>query len=476
MEKNPKATDDTWLGMWSSIWRTGPSWLHSEHTLARYVARPVASFLRVEYAGGLVLLAAAVVALVWANSPWSGGYEHLWNLEIGVRVGDFELVESLRNWVNDGLMVVFFFVVGLEIKYELVSGELKDPKTVVMPIAAAVGGMAVPAAIYYAVNAGGPGAHGWGVPMATDIAFALGIVALLGKRIPSPARIFLLTLAIVDDIGAIAVIAIFYTEDLSPGWLAVAGAMTLVVGAMRIRRFRSGYLYAPAGVALWLAVLESGIHATIAGVIMGLMMSARPLLDREQARAYAAQCRPSELTPTQLQKFRFLMKESVAPAERLEYTLHPWSSYVVLPVFALANAGIYLGGGVLADAVSSTVALGVVLGLVLGKSLGVTVFAWLAVRLGWGRLPDGTSRTMLVGLATVAGVGFTVSLFISGLAFSGDALLEEDAKVGVLGGSVVAAGLGAAILMWSTREAGKDASMRSEESAEAPAEPETRLT
>ncbi|NDL60439.1 Na+/H+ antiporter NhaA [Phytoactinopolyspora sp. XMNu-373] len=421
----------------------------SDRTLARLVGRPVAAFLRVEAAGGILLLIAAVTALVWANSAWSEAYEQLWTTEFTLRLGTFELSEDLRHWVNDALMALFFFVVGLEIKYELTCGELRDPRSAAVPIVAAFGGMAVPAAIYTAFNFGGAGAHGWGIPMATDIAFALGVLAVLGRRIPSSARVFLLTLAIVDDIGAISVIALFYTDELSLPWLGLALLGLLAVIALRRVRVWSLYVYILLGLFVWVATFQSGVHATIAGVVLGLLTPAEPLLDQEQARAYARESVPDRLGPEELRRYRFLLGESVSMAERLERALHPWSSYVVLPIFALANAGIDLRGGVLGEAVTSSVTVGVVAGLVLGKTLGVSLTAWIVVRLGWGRLPTGVSWLTMLGLAMVAGIGFTVSLFITGLAFGPGAAIADEAKVGVLAASVIAASLGALFLIFA---------------------------
>ncbi|MFW6033686.1 MAG: Na+/H+ antiporter NhaA [bacterium] len=430
------------------IWHTGPIWLASERPLARFVGRPVASFLRVEAAGGIVLLAATLIALVWANSGLSDAYEQLWSTEITFTFGPLDLSDDLRHWVNDALMALFFFVVGLEIKYELVCGELNDRRQAAVPIAAAIGGMALPAALYTAFNAGGDGSAGWGIPMATDIAFALGVLAVLGRhRIPSSARVFLLTLAIVDDIGAITVIAVFYTADVSLPWLGIA---VLAVGAtLWLRRVRvwSLSVYVVIGALVWLATYQSGVHATIAGVAMGLLAPARPLLDQGQARAYLRENSPDELDAEDVRRSRFLLGESIPVAERLEHALHPWSAYVVLPIFALANAGIDLGGGVLADALTAPVTAGVVIGLVVGKVVGITAAAWFAVRLGLGRLPNGLDWFVVSGLAMVAGIGFTVSLFITGLAFPEGSQLAADAKVGVLAGSVLAAAAGAATLV-----------------------------
>ncbi|MGH3345355.1 MAG: Na+/H+ antiporter NhaA, partial [Nocardioides sp.] len=431
-----------------SLWRLGPVYTESDRTLARLVARPVREFLRVETAGSVLLLAAAVVALVWANSPWSSTYEELWHAPITLDLGVLTREESLQHWVNDALMVVFFFVVGLEIKYELVHGDLRDPKTAALPIVAAVGGMAVPAAIYAVVVGGGDGSSGWGIPMATDIAFAVGVLGLLGRRIPAPARLFLLTLAIVDDIGAILVIAVFYTADLDLTWLAIAVGLLLVMVGMRLLRIWAVPAYLAIGALAWLATLESGVHATLAGVAIGLMTPATPLLTESVAREYTQEALADrELDADEVHRLRFLLSESVSIVERLQSRLHPVSAYVVLPVFALANAGVELGGGVLGDALDSAVALGIVLGLVLGKPVGIVLAAFLAVRLGLGRLPQHTDWRMLTGLGAVGGIGFTVSLFIAGLSFPAYPLLTDEAKVGILAGSVLSAAVGVALLL-----------------------------
>ncbi|HET7327953.1 MAG TPA: Na+/H+ antiporter NhaA [Nocardioidaceae bacterium] len=435
-----------------SIWRNGPIWMASDRRLARAVGRPIAGFLKVEAAGGIVLLIAAVAALVLANSPWSDAYQSFLHTEVDLTVAGLHLDGDVAYWVNDALMVFFFFVVGLEIKYEIVSGELRDPRRAAVPILAAFGGMIVPALIYTAFNAGSDGASGWGIPMATDIAFAVGVLGLLGRRIPSPARVFLLTLAIVDDIGAIAVIAVFYTSDLSMEWLAAAGVGVLAMVALRRVRVWSMSAYALIGVFVWLATYESGVHATIAGVVIGLLTPARPLLERDVAQNYAREAmQDGVIDADELNRYRFLLGESVSVAERLERRLHPWTSYVVLPIFAFCNAGIDLRGGVLADALTSTVTAGVAVGLVAGKIIGVSTASWLAVVTGIGRLPDRTSWGMLVGLAAVAGIGFTVSLFIAGLSFEEGSVAESAAKVGILGASLVAAILGSTLLILTTR-------------------------
>jgi NhaA family Na+:H+ antiporter len=441
------------MGTDDSVWRFGPVYTKSDRTLARLVARPVREFLRIETAGSLLLLAAALVALVWANSPWAAAYDDFWHTTITLDIGVLTLEESLQHWVNDALMVIFFFVVGLEIKYELVHGDLRDPKTAALPIVAAVGGMVVPAGIYALVVAGGEGSSGWGIPMATDIAFAVGVLGLLGRRIPAPARLFLLTLAIVDDIGAIVVIAVFYTADLDLVALAIALALLLVMAGMRLLRIWATWAYVVVGTLAWLATLQSGVHATLAGVAIGLMTPATALLEERVARGYAQEALADrELDADELHRLRFLLNESVSMVERLQTRLHPVSAYLVLPVFALANAGVALGGGVLGEAVGSAVGIGITLGLVVGKPVGILLASFLAVRFGLGRLPEDTGWRMIAGLGAVGGIGFTVSLFIAGLSFPGDELLTSDAKVGILAGSLLSALVGVAVLLLATRQ------------------------
>jgi NhaA family Na+:H+ antiporter len=453
-------------GLRDSLWRHGPVYTESDRALARLVARPVREFLRVEYASSVLLLAAAVIALVWANSPWSSTYEELWETHLVLDLGVLEIDESLQHWVNDALMVFFFFVVGLEIKYELVHGDLRDPRSAALPIVAAVGGMAVPAAIYALIVGGGEGSSGWGIPMATDIAFAVGVLGLLGRRIPAPARLFLLTLAVVDDIGAIVVIALFYTADLDLEWLAVAIALLLVMVVMRRLRIWALPAYVVVGALVWLATLESGVHATLAGVTIGLLTPARPLLEERVAREYAREAiADRELDADEVARLQFLLSESVPMVDRLQTRLHPFSAYVVLPVFALANAGVVLDGGVLREAVGSTIALGITLGLVVGKPLGIVLASLLAVRLGLGRLPDGTGWRMLTGLGAVGGIGFTVSLFIAGLSFPGEELLTSEAKIGILAGSLLSAVVGVTLLLLATRRVGTDSRPHGAESA-----------
>ena len=372
-------------------------------------------FVHVEVLSGIVLALATVVALVLANVA-TAGYEEFWHTSLKVGVGDLAIDETLQHWVNDGLMTLFFFVVGLEIKRELVVGDPRDRQTAALPVAAAVGGMVVPALIFVALNLGGEGIDGWAIPMATDIAFALAVLAIVGSKAPKELKLFLLTLAIVDDIGAIVVIALFYGEGIDLRWLAGTGAVIVVIVLMRLASLVHPAWYVLPGVALWVVTFESGVHATIAGVILGL------------------------LTPTGPVGGRQVLTD-------LEDTLHPWSSFLVVPVFALANAGVVLDRASLEAAVTGTVAWGVVLGLVVGKPLGIMTSSALAVRLRIGVLPAGVALRHLMGLSLIAGIGFTVSLFVADLAFAGELLGE--AKVAILAASVLAAA-GGSILVRST--------------------------
>jgi NhaA family Na+:H+ antiporter len=383
-------------------------------TVLPNAGRAVLEFLRTEAGGGVVLLAATVVALVWANSPWQDAYHDLWHHELVLGPGGWAVRESLGHWVNDAFMAVFFFVVGLEIKRELVRGELQDRRAATLPVVAALGGMVLPALLFWAVVRSGDAVAGWGIPMATDIAFAVGVLAILGDRVPRGLKVFVLTLAIVDDIGAILVIAVFYASGFDAGWLLGAAVMLALVVAARRLGVPWALAYIPLGVGAWYCTYRSGIHPTIAGVALGLLTPAGTIGGREVL-------------------------------EDLERRLHPWSSYVVIPVFALANAGVALGGEAIADAAGSRLTWGVILGLVVGKLVGIAGAAFAGARTGLGRFPDGVGVRHLVGAGAVGGIGFTVSLFITGLAFESEAL-QAEAKMGILAGSLVAALLGAAVL------------------------------
>ena len=431
------------------------TWIHSDRMIPTRFVRPIVAFTETEAAGAIVLLAATVLALIWANSAWGDSYFAFWENHIVIDVGGFHFDESLKHFVNDGLMAIFFFVVGLEIKRELVVGELNSVKKAALPAVAAIGGMIVPALIYFTfVATSGPAdaIAGWGIPMATDIAFSVGVIALLSTRIPIGAKLFLLALAIVDDIGAILVIAVFYTDDLAFIWLIVAG-LTLAFMALASRvGIRAGIFYLPLALLAWYGFLESGVHATVAGVIMGLMVPARAYYSdthfREMAGKILRRWDRDKDTPTaharldqDALELAAIAKESVSPLERWEHSLHPWSSFLIIPLFALANAGVRFVGVDILGAVFSPVALGVSVGLIVGKPVGIATATWLGLKLRLGQLPDNTTFTHVFGLAMLAGIGFTVSLFISELAFRSSAsahLFSDEAKIGIFVGSIVA--------------------------------------
>jgi len=380
---------------------------------------PLLDFIHDELAGGLVLLVATALALVWANLG-PGTYESLWAWHPPLDL----LHLDLHGWVNDGLMAIFFFVVGLEIKRELVVGELSSPRDAAMPVIAALGGMALPALLFLVVNAGSATERGWGIPMATDIAFVLGALALLGPRAPSGLRLFLLAVAIVDDLGAIAVIAVAYSSGLSAGYLALAVAVVGFVVLLRWLGASRPAAYAIPAIVLWFAIHESGVHATVAGVAMGLLTPAQPIDGR-------------------------------SVIDELQHRLHPFSALVVVPLFALANAGVVIRGDTLGDLTGSRVAWGIGLGLVVGKTLGVAGAALAAQRLGLGRLPADLAGRHVIGGAMLAGIGFTVALFIAELSFDGGTLAE--AKLAILVASLVAAAAGSAVLLAGRTLAGRRA-------------------
>ena len=452
---DPMASEDTDR---TAAFEPSPlTWIGSDRRLARRVGRPMLHFLHYQAGGGIVMLAATALALVWANSPWRGSYHALLDSHTRVEFGGLLVLdERFEEWVNDALMVVFFFVVSLEIKRELVVGALRKPAAAALPAIAAVGGMAAPAVIYALVNAGGEGAEGWGIPMATDIAFAVGVVSLLGRSVPGSLKVFLLTLAIVDDIGAIVVIAVFYTSDISMIWLAASGGIVLLLVLMRLARLWYTPVYLVVGVVFWLALFESGVHATIAGVVMGMFAPARPLMGRTRLSPLLQRSlSEGPFDAASARRALFEVRERVSVADRIGDELRPWTSFVIVPVFALANAGVELSPGALGEALRSPVTVGIVLGLVLGKLAGVASFTWLAVRLGLCELPQGATWPKIIGIGGVAGIGFTVSLFITNLAF-GSTEITDQAKIGILAASVIAALTGAAILR-SSRPAAEPA-------------------
>jgi Na+:H+ antiporter, NhaA family len=430
---------------------------------ARLLVRPFQRFVALESASGILLLAAAVAALVWASSPWAESYFALWRTTGTAGLGGLEVQKPLLLWINDGLMAVFFFVVGLEIKREVLLGELAAPKKAALSVAAAFGGMIVPAAIYFALNRGGPGAAGWGIPMATDIAFALGVLALLGRRVPLALKVFVTAVAIVDDLGAVLVIAVFYTEKLSIEMLAVGATFLLAMAALNRGGVRRTWPYALLGACLWLAFLKSGVHATIAGVLGAMAIPARRKIDAPEFLARAevllAEFRDDliegQAEPTEDQRDAVHALEKAAenletPLSRLEHALHPWVAFFVMPVFALANAGVAVAGG-LGATLGSPIALGIVLGLFVGKQVGVLGAAWLAVKAGIAALPAGTTWRQVWGVSLLCGIGFTMSLFIAGLAFPDPQLLDA-AKVGILAGSLISGVAGALALLGGSRK------------------------
>jgi NhaA family Na+:H+ antiporter len=419
---------------------------------------PLDSFVRTSVSGIGLLLLGTFLALVMANSPFSGIYERFWNLELTVGLEDFGISASLRHWVNDGLMALFFFIVGLEIKREVLVGEMRYPRQAALPIAAAVGGAAVPALLYLAINAGGAGAHGWGVPMATDTAFSLGVISLLGSRVRPMLLVFLTAFAIVDDILAVAVIAIFYTDALYWSWLGIAVALLAVLVIANAAGFHRWPIFAFVGLGVWLAVYESGVHATLAGVLVAMtvparswinpsefLVRARKLIDDFEAACYLA---PSILTnePQQraTQQLEALCEDVETPMTHFQHRLNPWVAYGILPIFAFANAGIPLVSG-LGEAAVSPVTWGVIAGLVLGKPLGITLFAWLAVRSGIALKPPAITWRHIAAVALLGGIGFTISLFVAELAFEAGTLANK-ARVGILFGSIIAGVAGYLVL------------------------------
>ncbi len=408
-------------------------------------------FLHLESSGGVFLVLATIIALILANSPAAELVADFWHAHAVVQVGPVTVDETLHHWINDALMSVFFLVAGLEIKRELVAGELRDPKRAALPAVAAIGGMVVPALIYTLINVGGDGASGWGVPLATDIAFAVAVLAIVGKGLPSGLKVFLLSLAIADDIGAVVVIALFYSSSISFAWLGIAGGFIAIVMLMKRVDIWFVPAYVLVGFGFWLAMFESGVHATLAGVILGLMAPAvarRPdptRVDVEATTPFAV-----------LREVLVDAKETVPVTDRLIHILHPWTAFVVLPLFALANGGVAISGSGLADAAASPVTLGIVFGLVAGKTIGIVFATRIAVSAGLGSPPDGVTWTAVTGVALLAGIGFTVSLFITGLAFD-DPVTQDNAKIGVLTASVLAAGLGSFVLRKAAADAAADA-------------------
>jgi NhaA family Na+:H+ antiporter len=424
----------------------------------RTFTAPIARFLHIEAASGFVLLMATAAALVAANSPYGDAFLGFWKIKVGFSIGDFEMTHSLRHWVDDGLMAIFFFVVGLEVKREMVVGELREARRAALPIVAAFGGMVVPAGIYLALQSGGEAPQGWGIPMATDIAFVVGCMAVLGPRVPHALRVMLLSLAIVDDIGAILVIAIGYTESIDLFWLIFGFGGIALTLLMSYLGFRSVALYCVVGVSVWYGFHESGVHATIAGVILGLATPARQhvpdhllgtMLQRVREQVTGTDIDESGSRDATLRRMEIAAREAVSPLTRLETLLHPWVGFLIMPIFALANAGVRVE----VSDFGEPIALAVMAGLVIGKPVGVVLFSWLAVRVGVAILPRGLSWGVITGGGFLAGIGFTMALFIANLALDNSTI--DEAKVGILGASAIAAVIGMTLLTFLLPKAPK---------------------
>lgn len=423
------------------------------------MVRPFQLFAQRQASGGLVLLGCAIVALVWANSPWAAAYGQMLDIPLGMSFGERVLRLDLRHWINDGLMAVFFFGVGLEVKREFLVGELAERRKALLPLVAAIGGMVVPALVYAGFNFNGAGARGWGIPMATDIAFALGALAALGSRIPEALKVFLVALAIVDDLGALLVIAIFHTASINGRGIALIAALLLVLWVVNRFGARRASIYLLLGLSLWAAFFLSGLHATLAGVLTAFFVPARveivpgalPQVIRRGADDIEAQAldhEPDAMDPDRVAIIGAIggsLAAATAPLQRFEHSVQPWVTYGILPVFGLFNAGVVIDAGVL-RALPTAVPMGIVAGLVLGKPVGIVLASWLAVKTGLAALPEGATWRQLTGTGLLAGIGFTMALFINGLAFAGTHL-EREAQLAILVGSALAAAFGMAILL-----------------------------
>lgn len=432
------------------------------------ILTPLEEFIHRQTTSGVLLMICAVIALYVANSSWHEGYEHFLHTEIGISFSTATFSLSIHHWINEALMAMFFLIMGLELKRELLAGELSSPRQALLPIMAAIGGMLIPALCYVALNPEGPAAKGWGIPMATDIAFAIGALSLLGARIPKNLITFLIALAIVDDLGAVAVIALFYTESINVGALGYAGFCTFMLIAFNLGGIRHALPYSMVGILLWAAMLASGVHATIAGIVIAFCIPIRPKFDPDlfinKVKNLTADMKSSiGQDPDIIRNTRFRGQVSSlgdgvhlvqAPAQRLEHALHLPVAYLVIPIFALANAGIPIDFAGIAQYLSHPISLGVLAGLVVGKPLGIAGFTWITVKLGWAELPPGLNMQHVFGVGMLGGIGFTMSIFIADLGFIGfpqDLLM---AKTGIIIASLLA-GLGGFFwLMFNTDDTG----------------------
>jgi len=423
------------------------------------IIAPVNKFIHLEYTGGVVLFASVIIAIVWANSAFHDSYHHLWEIKLAVGIDQYVLNKPLHIWINDGLMAIFFFVIGLELKREFMDGELSTLKKASLPMMAAFGGMIVPALIFFLMNKGTGSANGWGIPMATDIAFALALLAMSGKHIPVSLKVFLSALAVADDLGAVLVIAFFYTANLNFVPLAIAVVFLFVLLAGNKLGIRSTAFYLIIGIAVWIGFLLSGIHATIAGVLVAFTIPAvtqvsenyfssrlRKLSDdfeREIPNAGSFTTAGQHLT---IERVKTLTLAAETPLQKIEYALHPWVAFVIMPLFALANAGIIIGADFF-TALINPVSIGVITGLIAGKFVGILLFTWIMVKFGGAQLPDQSNWKHIGGIALLAGVGFTMSLFISNLAFENPEFIAQ-AKYGILTASILAGTMGVLFLKY----------------------------
>lgn len=421
------------------------------------IIAPVSRFIHLEYTGGIVLFLSVIVAIIWANSPFHESYHHLWDIKFSIGFDDYVLNKPLHIWINDGLMALFFFVIGLELKREFMEGELSTLKKASLPMMAALGGMLVPAAIFFVINKGLASEHGWGIPMATDIAFALALLSMAGKHIPGSVKVFLSALAVADDLGAVLVIAFFYTSDLNFVPLGIAAVFLLVLIAGNKLGIRSTAFYLLIGIAVWIGFLLSGVHATIAGVLVAFTIPAVTKINensfsenlRKLSNDFEQEIPNSGLLTTSeqhrtIEQVKSLTLAAETPLQKIEYALHPWVAFVIMPLFALANAGIIIGADFF-SALVNPVSIGVISGLIIGKFVGVLLFTWLMVKTGLAQLPDQANWKHITGVALLAGVGFTMSLFISNLAFEQPEFIEQ-AKYGILIASLLAGILGITLL------------------------------
>lgn len=428
------------------------------YQLWRYLLKPVSKFIDKGMVGSILLLLATICALVWANSPYASSYFVLWNINIAIGIGDYQFAATLGHWINDGLMAIFFFVIGLEIKREFLVGELSTAQKATLPIVAALGGMVVPALIYTTFNAGGVGANGWGIPMATDIAFALGCVMALGRLVPLSLKVFLLALAVVDDLGAILVIALFYTDEINLSSLFAGMLILSILWLMNKNGVRQTFPYVIMGIILWVTFWFSGIHATIAGVLLAFTIPGRARYDKERFKHKTGSLLMNfpeknfnimvvdETQKRIISQLKRAVDNIETPLQKFEDVLQPFAAYFIIPVFALANAGVsFLEGGE-GTGFFNPVTIGIILGLFLGKQIGITFFTWLSVKAGIALLPEGVRWSQIWGIACVAGIGFTMSLFITNLAFN-DPLSVHQAKIGILCGSMISAFIGTIILL-----------------------------